>query len=430
MRHTVLVFPSSNEPGLEVIQALSKSNKISVLAGSSFDLDFDPARVLVKRHVRCPALNEPDFRKRFEQLIAEHAVELVFPTVDSVVAEFAGWDDAGATFIATSAASARICLSKRATYDRLRDVVAVPRVFEPGSEELPAFAKPDVGSGSRGGTSIETALELALARERGLMVSELLPGPEYTVDCLGDLEGRLVFSLVRVRARVSRGIALGTESVDRPDVDEAVERIAAELKISGPWFAQFKEAADGTPTLLEVNARVGGSMTLSRLAGANLPLAAAFLFAGHPVEVPRPVPGLRINRWLRSAGEIDDFDWVVWDLDDTLVRADGKVDPDVAARVFDFHNQGRRQVLLTRNSDPEAALDALRLPLLFEDIIAVEDKLDALGDLLRVREVTEDRCVMINDSITENAEVRRRYPGVRIFLPDALDALARERTHA
>ncbi|MFL5111983.1 MAG: hypothetical protein ACJ8DG_03340 [Microvirga sp.] len=43
----VLVFPSANEPGLEILQALAKSNKIELLAGSSFDRAYDPSRVLV-----------------------------------------------------------------------------------------------------------------------------------------------------------------------------------------------------------------------------------------------------------------------------------------------------------------------------------------------------------------------------------------------
>ena len=80
----VLVFPSANEPGLEILQALAKSNKIELLAGSSFDRAYDPSRVLVERHLECPALGEPDFRARFEALLRRHAVGVVFPTADAV----------------------------------------------------------------------------------------------------------------------------------------------------------------------------------------------------------------------------------------------------------------------------------------------------------------------------------------------------------
>src|SRR5829696_7302437 len=244
--------------------ALAKSNKIELLAGSSFDRAFDPSRVLVERHLECPELGEPGFRARFEALLRRHAVDLVFPTIDAVVAEFAGWRDPIARLVTSLPDSATLVLSKRQTYQHLEGHVAVPRIFH-GQAPLPCYAKPDSGSGSRGGFLVETAQDLDLARRRSLLVHELLPGPEYTVDCLSGLDGGLMFANVRVRGQVARGISVGTTGLCRPDIEDSVRRIAARIPLRGPWFAQFKEARDGTPTLLEVNARVSGSMTLPRL---------------------------------------------------------------------------------------------------------------------------------------------------------------------
>ena len=145
----------------------------------------------------------------------------------------------------------------------------MPRIFD-GEAPLPCYAKPDIGSGSRGGFLVETAQDLDLARRRSLLVHELLPGPEYTVDCLSGLDGGLMFANVRVRGQVARGISVGTTGLRHADIEDSVRRIAARTPLRGPWFAQFKEARDGTPTLLEVNARVSGSMTLTRLSGDDL----------------------------------------------------------------------------------------------------------------------------------------------------------------
>ena len=38
---------------------------------------------------------------------------------------------------------------------------------------------------------------------------------------------------------------------------------------------------------LEVNARVSGSMTLTRLSGVNIPLIAVFMFMDYAITVPR-----------------------------------------------------------------------------------------------------------------------------------------------
>jgi hypothetical protein len=422
----VLVFPSVNEPGLEIVQALLKSNKVEVLGGSSVEAAYDPSRVLVKRHLACPALGEPGFRERFEALLREHAVDLVFPTVDALVAEFSGWTGSPARFVVSSPDAAAVVLSKRRTYEWFDGHVPVPRIFD-GEAPLPAYAKPDVGSGSRGGFLVETAQELALARSRGLLVHELLPGPEYTVDCVSGLDGRLVFSNVRIRGQIARGISVGTTGLHHPQIEDSVRRIALRLPLYGPWFAQFKEAADGTPTLLEINARVSGSMTLTRLSGINIPLISVFLFTGHPITVPRLLPGVRINRFLRSVGEVADFDWVIWDLDDTLVRKDGKVDPEVVARLYDLHNQGKRQLLLTKNVDPDAVLARLALPRLFEEVRGVVDKPAAVAGLLRDWGIDPGRCVMINDSVSENLAIQALQPDLRVIQPDILDVLQREK---
>jgi carbamoyl-phosphate synthase large subunit len=422
----VLVFPSVNEPGLEIVQALAKSNKVEVLGGSSFAPAYDPSRVLLEKHLECPALGDPDFREQFQALLRTHAVDLVFPTVDALVAEFAGWTGCAARFVVSSSEWANLVVSKRRTYEWLDGHVPVPRIFDVNAP-LPAYAKPDIGSGSRGGFPVETAHELELARSRGLLVHELLPGPEYTVDCVNGLDGALLFANVRVRGQIARGISVGTTGQRHPEIEESVRRIASRLPLRGPWFAQFKEAADGTPTLLEVNARVSGSMTLTRMSGVNIPLISVFMFMGHAITVPRLMPGVRINRFLRTIGEVDDFDWVIWDLDDTLVRKDGKADPDVVARLYDLQNQGRRQLLLTKNVDPDAVLGRLALPRLFQEVRSVVDKPATVAELLRDWIIDPARCVMINDSITENLAIQALHPDLRVLQPDALDLLQREK---
>ena len=168
-------------------------------------------------------------------------------------------------------------------------------------------------------------------------------------------------------------------------------------------------------------------MTLTRMSGVNIPLISVFLFMGYAVTVPRLLPGARINRFLRSVGEVADFDWVIWDLDDTLVRKDGKVDPEVVARLYDLHNQGKRQLLLTKNLDPEAVLSRLALPRLFEEVRGVTDKPAAVAGLLRDWGIDVARCVMINDSATENLAIQALHPDLRVLQPDVLDVLQREK---
>lgn len=424
----VLVFPSVNEPGLEIIQALARSNKIELFGGSSFGTAWDPSRLWVHRHLDCPALHEPDFRARFEALLAEHEIDVVFPTTDALVAEFASWEESPSRLVTTGLEAATVCLSKRLTYNRLRGLVPVPDIYDEDADVVfPAYAKPDEGSGSRGTSELRDLDAVPLARAAGLLVHQYLPGPEYTVDCLSDMDGRLMVSNVRVRGHIGRGISLGTAAVDRPEINDYVAAIAADLRVRGPWFAQFKEDVNGHPRVLEVNARVAGSMVLTRLAGVNIPLITAFMFAGWAVRVPRRLSGSRVLRHLRTLGEVSDFDWAIWDLDDTIVRPDGKPDPDAVSRLYDLQNQGKQQLLLTRNVDPLGLIERLRLPSLFVAVHQVTDKIATLPGILQQYGIDPAACVFINDSVSENLAIQDLFPTLRTIMPDALDVLAREK---
>jgi hypothetical protein len=423
----VLVFPSSNEPGLEVVEALRRSNKVELLGGSSIGATHDPSRHLLRHHLEIPSIHDSAFDTAFRTLLAEHRVDAVFATIDPLVARLSEWRIDGVRFITPRAEVARMALSKRATYAAVEGVAETPRLVTTAESGLPAFAKPDAGSGGRGARLVSDARDLAAALGEGLLVTEYLPGLEYTVDCVGDATGRLLGFNVRERALIGRSISLGTRGHHDPDIDAAVARIADRLRIAGPWFAQFKRRDDGTPVLLEINTRVAGSMAHTRLAGLNIPLMSLFSFMGYSVRAPVIRGDFVLNRSLRNHGDVSDFDLVVWDLDDTILRKDGKADPEVVARLLDLHNQGRRQVLLTLNPDPERAMAAAFVPRLFAEVVSTDDKLRELAPLLERHGAGWPRTIAVNDSYSERLAMESAYPELRVLSPDALDLLARER---
>lgn len=420
----VLVFPSCNEPGLEVVDALRLHPRITVFGGSSFDLLADPSRlVLGENHLHLPALGDADFRGAFTAICGRLEIDLVFPTVDALVAELCGWTETPFRVVGPSAELAELVLSKSRVYAAVGDAVPVPRPFDPATMGLPAFAKPDIGSGSRGARTIDTGDALRRAVAEGLLVQEQLPGDEYTVDCVGAPDGRLLARSVRRRLAYGAGIAKASTCVDHPELEARVEAIAERLPLAGPWFAQFKEDADGTPRLMEVNARAGGSSGVTRLAGVNLPLMAALAFTGVDVVAPRRTAPLTVVRRLDRRGDVDDFDLVVWDLDDTLVHAGEVVDADMVGWLYRFAQQGRRQALVTRNPDPAGMLARTRLPDFFERVVSTEDKVAVVRALVDELDVDPARTVMINDSGAEKLLFERELPAVRTIAPDAIGAL-------
>lgn len=424
----VFVFPACNEPGLEIIRSLTKSNKITLFGGSSSQVQYDPARHLLKNYVVCPQFGTHSFAGSFKEILRQHEIDVVFPAWDPLVAEFSGWRMDTTVFVTPRSEIAELCLSKGATYRRLHDVVPTPRVFTPDKAPLPLFAKPDRDSGSRNTMEVRTEHQLRVAIEHGLMLCEYLPGEEFTVDCVSDLSGKLLFANPRLRAKIGRGIALGTTGVDDARLLEYVERIAQALKIEGPWFAQFRQNANGDPVLMEINARVAGSMTHTRLSGINIPLIAFFLYTGDDVRIPQMRRGTLMNRSLSNFVHVEaDFEWVIWDWDDTLVRKDGKPDPEAVACLYDLHNRGIRQLLLSRNPQLAQMMKIHHIPPFFVDVRQADDKVAELQRMISDHHIEPSRCIMVNDSYAERFEVEERYPDLRVVSPDGLEALGRER---
>jgi predicted HAD superfamily phosphohydrolase YqeG len=382
---------------------------------------------LLQHFEACPGYDEPDFEPKFRSILDRLDIDLVFPAWDKLIGLFATWKPGRARFVVPNAQTAQKLLSKRETYSALSGVVRTPRIFEVGEQPaFPAFAKPDRSSGSKDAYRIDDAVDLASARKKELLVSEYLPGREYTVDCLNDLNGNLILANPRLRGKLGAGIALGSRDDGRSDLVEACGRISGALPIEGPWFAQFKEDASGAPVLVEVNARIAGSGGFTRLSGANIPLMSVFMFMGNEVRVPQIRHGLTVNRSLASWVEGALFTWVIWDLDDTLVRKDGKADPESVACLLDCHNRGKRQVLVTKNAAPEESLARLHIPRVFEAIHQTKEKVNEIVRIVETHRIPIADCVVVNDSFTELFELQRRLPGLRTVTPDALAALGRE----
>ena len=139
-------------------------------------------------------------------------IDFIFPAHDSAVLKFARHaDELHAVVVTSPEATCEICRSKLRTYEVLDGVVPTPVVYngaDSSALEFPLFCKPDVGQGSRGAHKIASRkdYDYYVAGVEGLVLSEFLPGPEYTIDCFTDRNGNLRFCEGRRRARISNGI--------------------------------------------------------------------------------------------------------------------------------------------------------------------------------------------------------------------------------
>ena len=84
------------------------------------------------------------------------------------------------------------------------------------------------------------------------IVTNYLPGREYTVDCLSQRGRGLLFAGGRERVRTRAGISMSSHHVDRPEFAEYAQAVSSRLEFHGAWFFQLKEDDAGRLVLLEV----------------------------------------------------------------------------------------------------------------------------------------------------------------------------------
>lgn len=102
-----------------------------------------------------------------------------------------------------------------------------------------------------------------------LLVTEYLPGKEYSVDVLRSKEEIRV--VPRIRTVIRSGISFETcVDLSRKDIIAYSEKLAESLNLNDCFGFQFKEDEQGIPKILECNPRVQGTMVASAFAGFNM----------------------------------------------------------------------------------------------------------------------------------------------------------------
>jgi carbamoyl-phosphate synthase large subunit len=154
---------------------------------------------------------------------------------------------------------------------------------------FPLIAKPRYGKGSKGIVKIMNESELKYARfnSENLIFQEYLPGTEYTIDVLSDLECEPILAVPRIRVETRAGISTVGRIVKDENISETCKSIAKYLKIRGPCCIQMKESSQGVLKIVEVNPRMGGGTIFAALAGANFPAMILDMVKGKKLKIPK-----------------------------------------------------------------------------------------------------------------------------------------------
>lgn len=328
---TILLTDPEQRAALAAARALAARGHRVLTLGASRGLAGVSRSVW--RHVTVPdgVVRQPEaFREAVARAVAVHAVEVVVP-----VSDFAS----GALLGHTGVVGARVAGPSAEAYARASDKagllavaatcgVRVPRqhTMRWATDPWPAgltgalVVKPSHSVVQIRGRATKLGVRFAASASEARRLVAEMPVEAYPLllqeRILGDGIGvfllraagvtRLAFAHRRLREKPpAGGVSTYRESIGVPwALQEACERLLDALAYDGAAMLEFKEeGAAGEPVLMEINARLWGSLQLAIDAGVDFPNALVALALGQSLPaLPSPRLGVR-TVW--EFGELD-----------------------------------------------------------------------------------------------------------------------------
>lgn len=417
----ILVFPCGSEIGLEVHRSLRYSRHFNLIGASSVS---DHGEFVYEKYIgTLPFVDDPEFPKELRKVVEAYKLDAIYPAMDSVAYELKKIEpQLGCIVLTSSLTTTEICLSKLKTYNLLEDTVPVPKVYSSVAEieKYPVFLKPEIGYGSRGvkkALDEHQVIEHLLHADKNILITEYLPGPEYTIDCFTDFKGQLRFAGPRLRGRVSNGISTRTFSIKDERLTTFAHRINDHLSLNGAWFFQVKENSVGEFVLLEVAARLAGSSATYRAKGINFAALNIFNSFKVPVDILENNYEVTLDRALNNRFKLTfEFEHAYVDFDDALIVRDS-INIELVKLIYDLLNKGKKIHLITKHAgNLSETLSKFKLQNLFDEIIHLK------RDERKSDRINEPNSIFIDDSYAERAEVKSKL-GIPVFDLDMIECL-------
>jgi len=286
-----------------------------------------------------PSIDAHGALQAIHGLIAEHCIDVIFPMTDVSTDLVLGHKD--------QLGNVLTAMPTYAVYQKASDKHAIAKIAADLGIPVPSFTYvarepinavrdreyvyPLMVKPRRSRIPIENGYlhtEVAVAKSRddlqqilkedprilndGVLLQEFVEGTGAGVFALYDRGKEIaMFAHRRIREKPpSGGVSVLSESVMLdPDLCGLSRQLLERLSWHGPAMVEYRIGKDGTPYLMEINARFWGSLQLSASAGVDFPYLAWSIASGREVEpVEKYSLGVK-NRWL--LGDLDTL-YLTW----------------------------------------------------------------------------------------------------------------------
>ncbi len=423
----VLVFPGGTEVGLEIFRSLRYCKEV-ILFGVSNGV-IEHSTFVYKNFEIIPNVDENECLLKLNELIEKWKIDCIYPA-NPLVIDFLNKnrDLIKCKLILASKKVVNLTRSKLQTYKFFNTLLPIPKIYSQSSKKIkfPVFIKPSSSYGSQGTQFIKSQYQFdGIKIKKNEIVSEFLPGKEYTVDCFSDKYKRLIFIGPRTRERIRMGTSMHCEVPKRETIkklEEFAYIIQKNIDLTGAWFFQVKEDANGCLKLLEIEARIAGTMGFNRVAGVNFPLLSIYVAFDQDVEIGHLISDIIIDRALVSRYKHNiKFQTVYVDLDDTILIKNS-LNIQLLEFLFQCILKKIKIVLISKSTDKNVIfnLKKLRIHQIFDEIIFIDES-DS-----KSRYISENNSIYIDDSFSQRMEVYKNC-SIPTFDPSMIELLIDER---
>jgi len=291
---TILVPSASAPAGINTIKSLKMVNyPVRIVASDSNP--FSAGFFMSDAYEVLPEIDSKLYITRLLEIVTKHKINVLMPSSGYDIYQYSANKEKllklGALPVVSDIKTMKICRDKIQTFNYLSKKFELPftTLDYKKVKGFPLIAKPRYGKGSKGIVKInnENELKYVSFNSENLIFQEYLPGTEYTIDVLSDMECEPILAVPRVRVETRAGISTVGTIVKDENISETCKSIAKFLKIRGPCCIQMKESNDGLLKIVEVNPRMGGGTIFAALAGANFPAMILDMVNGKKLKIPK-----------------------------------------------------------------------------------------------------------------------------------------------
>ena len=320
---TILMTGAGAPGGPGVLKCLKKCNNYKIITADANE--FSSGKFLSENFEKIPHADNSNFIDEVMKVCIKHNVDVIFPLVTKELFLFSKnihrFLKENIKVIVSNIKNLSIANNKSLLYKHLdANGVKVPeyrivnkyidfvKVTESVFSKNGYCIKPSLSNGSRGVRIVKKSIDekdllfnhkpnniytthenlkriLSNDNFPELLISEILPGIEYTIDTI-IYKNKPIIILPRIRSKTNSGISVSGSFVKNMEIINYCKKIIKSMDLDGPIGIQVKQNSKGEYRILEINPRIQGTSVAAIGCGINLPVLCVEAALEKKIEVP------------------------------------------------------------------------------------------------------------------------------------------------